>query len=176
MKKRTGLRAAWIAFAGLLLWSNPGGAGCVDFKVGPTCVHLAGVRVLGLLTEVEKDAAALGLSQVALSAAARETLHREIPQIRLEEELTRAPQIHISVSQLRHKDNESSLYLQVEVRDVAAREGRLSWTPVWQKGYVIPTSPGNPVLDLGKAIEESLQRLAADWRGANSEPPPSSRR
>ncbi len=162
-------RLTLLFLAGLLLLPNPAAARCISRVVRAECEPLIGVKAVGLLTEVQEDAAALGVSKRALTETARKVIEGEMPRLQVEEDSNRAPQIHILVARLRHEGGASSIHLQVEVRDFAIQGDRLTWKPVWLRSYVIPASAGNPVPGLDKILKEGLTRLAADWRKAYPE-------
>ena len=155
-----------LVLTGLLLLPNPTGARCITSAERPDCEPLIGAKVIGLLTEVQEGAATLGVSERDLMETARKVIQRAIPQLQVAEVSTRAPQIHIVVARLRHEGNASSIHLQVEVRDIAIQAGHFSWSRIWVKNYVLPVLAESPVPGLMKILEESLHRLAADWRRA----------
>ncbi|MFQ5913707.1 MAG: hypothetical protein ACE5JS_11030 [Nitrospinota bacterium] len=156
-----------IFLAGGLFWADPGWSGCITPVDGPECQPLIGVKVVGLLTEVQEDAAVAKIAKGALSDTAFNTIRKLLPQIRIDDDPTRAPQIYILVAALHQKNSESALHLKVEVRDVGTQDGRLIWRPIWHTSYVIPAPARNPVSDLDDPLKESLAHLAADWRRAN---------
>ena len=151
----------------LLLSAAPAGARCVTPVPTVACDALTGVKVLGLLVEIREGASALGVSKARLTEAARRMVRGFMPHVRIDPDPRQAPQIHIVASRLRHKGSVSSIYLQVEVREIDVGTQSLSWKSVWHTSYVIPARAGIEMAYLEQPLRVSLTRLRAEWHRAN---------